>query len=363
MQIVIFGGGLQGLVIAKNLQDRPEKPQVTIADIVEPQNLPAGIKGLKVDVLDLAQVKTATKGADALVLAVPSSIAHKALTNLLTLGIPVCDVSFTPDPPLSLDSEAKKSGACCVVDCGVAPGLSHILVGAAYRELGGLDEVEILVGGMPQAPPEVFRHAIYFNPSDLIAEYVRPARARSKGQNIAPSPLEAKIEPYHDKDLGHIESFLSDGLRSLLDSFPDVAEMNERTLRWSGHLPAMKFMHKLGLFEDAVIAQTAKSLNSHYPASAFEDYLLMVVTARKGNKTLSWRMLDKHTQGTSAMSRTTGYTTAAVTMLLAKKMFTAPGVHAPEVLGNEPELVKALLADLSERGVECKSLEMSQAKA
>lgn len=67
----------------------------------------------------------------------------------------------------------------------------------------------------------------------------------------------------------------------------------------------MKFMHKLGLFEGPVIAQTAQITQpGHYPASAFEDYLLMVVTARKGNKTLSWRMLDKHTQGTSAMSRT-----------------------------------------------------------
>lgn len=359
MKIVIFGGGLQGKVIADNLAARPEKPQVVIADIaklVVKEDKSGRITHERVDVLNLEQVKEVTKDADVCILAVPSAIAHESLNNLLKCGKPIVDVSFTPDPPLSLNQEAIKSGACCVVDCGIAPGLSHILVSHAYEELGGLDEAKIYVGGVPQNPADVFNHAIYFNPQDLIAEYVRPARARVKGQDIAPHPLQADIEPFKDKELGEMEAFLSDGLRSLLTSFPEIPDMSERTLRWAGHLETMKNLWQMGFFADDHIPQTARVLNESYPASKFEDCLLMTVMARKGNKTKTYRLLDKHTDNISAMSRTTGFTTAATAMILARGQFTQPGVHAPEVLGKDKAIVSAILEDLAERGVKSNEL-------
>lgn len=351
MRIVVVGGGMQGRVITQNLLARPERPQVVVADLREPAHLPQGATFSKTDVLDAAQVATLVKGADAAVLAVPSGIAHQALANLLKAGIPVADVSFTPDPPLDLDAEARKSGACCVVDCGVAPGLSHILAGAAYTELGGLDSIRILVGGMPQNPPEVFEHAVYFNPHDLLAEYVRPARARKGGNNISPAPMEAEVETFKDKDLGTLDAFISDGLRSLLTSYPNVPEMAELTLRVSGHLETMRSLYKLGLLEQPAIQAVGNTIGSRYGADAYPDVLLMVVEATKGNQKRAWRLIDRRTEEQSAMSRTTGYSTAAVAMVLARKQFTEPGVHAPERLGQDLALTKTIIADLAERGV------------
>ncbi|HEY9712592.1 MAG TPA: saccharopine dehydrogenase C-terminal domain-containing protein, partial [Chroococcales cyanobacterium] len=79
--------------------------------------------------------------------------------------------------------------------------------------------------------------------------------------------------------------------------------------------------------------------------------LLMHVLARKGNKELSWRLIDRRTDGMSAMSRTTGYTAAAITMLLARRQFTEPGVHPPEDLGRNPALAREIVNDLKEHGV------------
>src|SRR5579883_2322614 len=120
MRIVIFGGGMQGKVIAQNLAKRTERPEVIIADVNECKDLGHQIQFQKANVLDKAQVASAVKNADAAVLAVPSSIAHEALENLIETGVAVADVSFTPDPPLSLDALAKKTGSCCLVDCGIA---------------------------------------------------------------------------------------------------------------------------------------------------------------------------------------------------------------------------------------------------
>lgn len=351
MKIVVVGGGMQGQVIARNLAARPEKPQVVIADLKEPAKMPAGVTFAQMDVLQKGQVEKVAKDADTIVLAVPSSIAREALTNLLACGKPIADVSFTADPPLDLSEQAKKSGAVCVVDCGIAPGLSHVLVGSAHHELGGLDSVRILVGGMPQKAPQGFHHAVYFNPHDLVAEYVRPARARKKSENIAPAPMECHFEEYEDEELGKLEAFLSDGLRSLLDSFPTVPDMAELTLRWKGHLDAMRTLYHMGLLDDEHAPAVARSVGSKFPAHEHPDVLLMVVEARKGKELRRWRLIDRHLGEESAMSRTTGYTTAATAMLLARGLFTEPGVHAPERLGKSKALVDEMVKDLTERGI------------
>jgi saccharopine dehydrogenase-like NADP-dependent oxidoreductase len=357
MRIVVFGGGMQGRVIANNLAARPEKPEVVVADFRKAVELPAGLIEAQVDVLDREQVTAAVKGAAAAVLAVPSNIAHAALENIIRAGVPVADVSFTPEPPLSLNALAKSTGAACIVDCGVAPGLSHILVGSSYAELGGLDNVRILVGGMPQQPPAVFRHAIYFNPCDLLAEYTRPARARSAGKDIAPPPMETALDTYKDCELGLLESFLSDGLRTLLTSYPDVPQMSERTLRWQGHCDTMRSLYEIGLLDERSVESTAMTFAARYPAEKYPDMLLMVVEAQRDGTSKCWRLLDRQQSGQSAMSRTTGYTTAAVAMVLARGQFTEPGVHPPEVLGKDPALAKVIVDDLSAHGL---SIELTE---
>ena len=353
MHILVFGGGMQGLVIARNLVNRKEKPQVTVADIRNPDSLPDGVTFKELNVLDGDKVKAALNDVDTAVLAVPSQIAREALTNILKTGTACVDVCFTPEPPLDLADLAIANGACCFVDCGVAPGISHILAGRAYEELGGLDSIEIHVGGIPQSPPAVFHHAVYFNPEDLISEYVRPARARTKGIDIEPDPLEAEIKPFHDREMGELQSFISDGLRTLLTSFSDVPNMVERTLRREGHLKTMADLKSLGLFEEDIVSGTARALNNKFSSEDYPDFILMHVETRSktGNKVKSWRMLDRATEEESSMARTTGYTTAAVAMVLARKEFTEPGVFPPEKLGKDADLTEIILKDLADHGV------------
>ncbi len=357
MRIVIFGGGMQGLVIAKNLAERPEKPEIVIADLQKPKVLPENVDSAVADVTNAAQTRELLKNTDVAVLAVPSKIAHQALLNLIQAGVAVADVCFTPNPPLDLTEIAKASGSCCIIDCGVAPGLSHLLVGRAHAELGGLDSVKIMVGGVPQEAPPAFHHAIYFNPHDLLSEYVRPARARHEKKNIEPHPLKAEVENYLDPELGHMEAFLSDGLRTLLTSYPDVAFMEERTLRWPGHLSSMSLLNELGLLDDPVSFHAlAQTLANTFPAEKHEDVMIMLVEAAKGSKKMAWRLIDHFKDGMTAMSRTTAFTTAATAMILARKQFSEPGIHPPEHLGHNMEVTKAMLQDLAEHGISVNEL-------
>lgn len=351
MRFVVFGGGMQGRVAAADLA--ADGSEVVVADVREPHGLPKGASFARVDAMERADVARAAERADACVLALPGEVARRALEHLVHAGARVADVSFTPDPPLDMDAAAKRSGACVVVDCGVAPGTSHVLAGMADRELGGLDRLRILVGGLPLAPPRYFHHAVYFNPRDLVAEYLRPARARENGKDVAPHPLEAHVASHHDPEYGELEAFLSDGLRTLLTSFPGCPEMEERTLRWPGHLHFMRGLHAAGLLDERTGAAdvTAQALGATYPGDAHPDVLLMEVTAERGGARRRWRLAAERRDDLSAMARTTAFTTTAVARLLAARAFAEPGVHAPEKLGLAEGLGARVLADLAARGV------------
>jgi saccharopine dehydrogenase-like NADP-dependent oxidoreductase len=360
MRFVVFGGGMQGRVIAKDLLSRKEKPEVEIVDVNDIPQIP-GVKFHKANVLNAIEANAIASSADALVLAVPSQIAEKALANLIEFGLPIADVSFTPTPPLHLHARAIETGSCCIVDCGTAPGLSHVLIGSAHTEFGGLDSISILVGGIPIKPPPIFQHAIYFNAADLIEEYVRPARGRLNGKEISPSPLEEPLDTYEHPEFGKLESFISDGLRSLLESFPKVPNMVERTLRWPGHIETMKTLKAIGVFDtEAAIDAIASAWSRKYRPDKYHDAILLIMEAEKAGKKRSWQLVDRYTDNQSAMSRVTGFTTAAIASLLARKKFTEPGVHAPERIGIDG-LQDLVLADLAERGlnVTCKDSESS----
>lgn len=347
---------MQGRVAAADLA--ADGHDVVVADIRAPAALPKGASFAKVDAMEAAEVARVARDADACVVALPGGVARRALEHLVAAGARVADVSFTPEPPLDLDAAAKRCGACVVVDCGVAPGASHVLAGMAYRELGGLEELTILVGGLPLAPPRAFQHAVYFNARDLIAEYLRPARARHAGKDVAPAPLDAPVTAYHDPELGELDAFLSDGLRTLLTSFPDCPQMEERTLRWPGHLHFMRSLWDAGLLDEAsgTADSTARALGERYPGDAHPDVLLMEVRARRGAERRSWRLVDQRRDGLTAMARTTAFTTTAVARLLAERLFREPGVVPPEALGMREGLAGRVIADLAARGVKVERL-------
>jgi len=283
---------------------------------------------------------------------VPSVIARRALANLIETGVPTVDISFTPEPPLDLFRRARRSRVPVVLDCGLAPGLSHILAAAAHRELGGLDSLRIYVGGIPQVPPAVFRHAVYFNARDLLDEYIRPARMRRRGRNIAPHPLDAPVESLRDLRVGRLEAFPSDGLRTLLTSFTAVRDMAELTLRHPGHLGAMRSLRTEGLLEgDRRTDSLASTLATLFPSAWFPDRVLMDVRGRRAGRERRFSLHAIQGKSGNAMARTTGFTGAAAAVLLASGDFVETGVHPPERLGNDPKLTEAILADLGSRGI------------
>ena len=369
-KVLVLGGGMIGSVIARDLAADPAL-LVTVADAR------AGVAGelarrfaLDTRVADLSRrhvVSDLASGFDLVVGALPGDLGLAGLEAVLEAGRNCCDVSFLAEDPRRLDALAKQRQVLAVYDCGVAPGLSNLLAARTVAELERPERLLIYVGGLPVERHQPFEYKAGFSPSDVIEEYVRPARVVEAGRLVTHEAL-SEIEPLEFPGVGTLEAFLTDGLRSLADTLP-VPDMREKTLRYPGHAALMRAFREAGLFgrqpvEIGGVAVRPLDLTTKllFPLWRFEEgeadltALRIVVEGIAAGKRLRvvWDMLDRHDPetGLRSMSRTTAFVTSAMTRLLLAGA--AEGVHGvlpPEGLAARPGVVDRVLGDLAARRV------------
>lgn len=229
------------------------------------------------------------KEYDIAVTALPSIIGLRGVLELIDKCIDIVDVSFFSEDPYILEKIVEDCGNRLVVDAGFAPGYSNLVAGYVYHVLGVDDDIEIAVGGIPRENIPPIGYAITWNPRDLLEEYTRPARYIENGVVREKHPLE-HIVRIKIEEIGELEGFLSDGLRTMLRNIK-ARNMREITLRWPGHLHAVKTLYSLGFLDKeeveigdtrvAPIDFTAKLLEKKL-AIRTPDMAILVVTATKG---------------------------------------------------------------------------------
>ncbi|MDZ7615234.1 MAG: saccharopine dehydrogenase C-terminal domain-containing protein [Flavobacteriaceae bacterium] len=155
-------------------------------------------------------------------------------------------MSLFPENSLDLSGLAKEKNVTAIVDCGVAPGMSNILLGY-YNEHLQLTDFECLVGGLPKVKKWPFCYKAPFSPVDVIEEYTRPARYVENGHIVTKEAL-TDCEYVNFEKAGTLESFNSDGLRSIIFTMPHIQNMKEKTLRYPGHVEYVKVLKESGFF-------------------------------------------------------------------------------------------------------------------
>lgn len=368
-RVAVLGGGLVGGSIARRLAGAAGL-EVTLFDRDASTLARAqGIPGLALEQGDLAGNATLARvaeRADAVVLAVPGAIGFVALRALLEHGRNVVDISFTPEDPRGLDALARARGATAIVDCGVMPGLGGMLALELARRVAPARSVSIMVGGLPVVRTRPFEYKAPFSPSDVIEEYVRPARLRRDGTVIT-RPALSEVELVDLPGVGTVEAFLTDGLRTLLDHC-DAPNLCEKTLRWPGHAALMQTLRDAGFFSPEpvavegtrvrAVAVTEQLLRRAWRLEPDDDEVtVMRVEAtgmRDGNEaTVRVDVLDRRDRATgdSSMARTTGLPAILALRLLLAGRIAGPGVIPAELLGRDPSALAFVLDGLADEGV------------
>lgn len=369
MKTIVLGCGLVGGLIAKDLA-KDKDFQVTVADIDEKKldELTKGtdIRGIKMDLSSSESIKKIVAEQDIVIGAVPGFLGFNMLRSVIETGKNVVDISFMPEDVLSLDGLAKKKGVTAVVDMGVAPGLSHMIVGYADSLLDETESATILVGGLPMIREWPYEYKIVFSPKDVIEEYLRPARLIEGGKIVEKSAL-SDLELVNLPKIGTLEAFNTDGLRSLLYTL-NIPDMKEKTLRYPGLAEKMRMLRETGFFSDIPIEiggvkvkpldLTSKLLFSKWELKEDEEELTVmriIVQGKKEEKRLcyTYDLLDYYDkkEKVTSMSRTTGFPCAIMARLVVQGEFQYPGVCPPEYIGREHKVYQKVMKELEKRNV------------
>jgi saccharopine dehydrogenase-like NADP-dependent oxidoreductase len=276
------------------------------------------------------------------------------------------DISFFPEDPFLLDALAKQNGVTVITDCGVAPGMGNIILGYHNKRMK-INTYECLVGGLPVVREWPFEYKAVFSPIDVIEEYTRPARYVQNSNVIIKEALSDPELIYFD-GVGTLESWNSDGLRSLIKTMPDIPNMIEKTLRYPGCIEYLRVLRESGFFSyDEIdvkgvkirpIDVTAKLLFPKWKLKPGEEEFTVMRIKLSGEeqgkaKTYQYDLLDRTNKltDTLSMARTTGYTCTAAVNLVLNEKFTHKGISPPEFLGENEDNFLFILNYLKERGV------------
>jgi len=371
-EIVILGGGLVGGPMALDLAD-DDRFTVTVADIDEAslEQLKAREPRLSTVLADLSNPSTVTElvaGYSLVLSAVPGFMGYSTLEAIIEARRNVVDISFFAEDPFALNDMAIRAGVTAIVDCGVSPGLSNLLIGRVAAQLDHVDSILIYVGGLPEVRQWPYEYKAVFSPIDVIAEYIRPARYVENGVEVT-RPALSDPELIDFPGLGTLEAFNTDGLRSLARTISSP-NMKEKTLRYPGHIEKMALLRETGFFGEGQIKVNGSSFRPIDLTAAilFPKWkmdqgevdltaLRVEVEGRQGDQKVSYvfRMLDRYdpVTGTHSMARTTGYTATAAVRMLAEGWYNEPGIAPPELIGRYKEPCDFMIDCLRQRRVIC----------
>lgn len=371
MKALILGCGNIGSVIAMDLADSVKDVKIAVAD-KEGRRAKAvaskmeGVDWLTIDAEDYDGLVDTFYGFDLVVGALPGDYGQQSMEAAIEALTDMVDVSFAPEDPLELDEAAKEGGVTIVPDCGVAPGLSNILVGFASASLDSVRDVHVMVGGLPRYPFPPLGYTITWSAEGLIDEYTRRPRIIEEGRIIEVPPL-SDLEEVEFPDVGILEAFYTDGLRTLLHTIQNAESMWEKTLRYPGHAEKILLLKDLGFFDSEPLSVegakvtprtlTSRLLERSLRRPEVEDILAMTVDvygeSRGRDIRFKYRVLDHYDRmkGVTAMARTTAYTASIVARKLAQGAIKEKGVIPPDRLGMDRALFRDILSELRARGV------------
>ena len=363
---IVLGAGLVGKAMAIDLS---QKFEVTAVDL-NADALSAlkkhNVTVKQLDFSNLAALTAAIQPFDIVVGAVPGFLGLQTARTVIEAGKNMVDISFFPEDPFQLDDLAKKKNVTIVTDCGVAPGMGNIILGYHNKRMK-IERYECLVGGLPLVREWPYEYKAVFSPIDVIEEYIRPARYVQSGAIVIKEAL-SDPELVHFDGVGTLESWNSDGLRSLIKTMPTIPNMIEKTLRYPGCIEYLRVLRESGFFsyEEMEIKGvkvrpidiTAKLLFPKWKLKPGEEEFTVMRIRMFGeegdeSKFYEYNLLDRTDKATEtlSMARTTGYTCTAAVNLVAEGKFSRKGICPPEYLGEDGDNFSFISNYLKERGV------------
>ena len=363
MKIAVIGGGMIGSFIAEELCNDFEVMVVdnnkSTLNQIEKRN--HRISAINFDVKN-GIIEDIIANYDLAVNCLPGFMGFEMLKKIIQCKVSCVDISFMPENCLELSEFALENNCLVIPDAGVAPGLSNLIIGNIVAN-NKIEEIQTMVGGLPKKKNPPWNYKPPFSPIDEIEEFSRPARIRINGKTEVREAL-SKKQRLEVEGIGELEAFLTDGLRTLLDSkgsLSEVPNLMEFTIRYPGHCDLIRKMVSDGKFSNAIVKGKKITRKEETSGELFESwkleegeeeftFMLILAVPSEGNE-ISYTIYDEFTEGATSMARTTGLTACAFSRLVLENKIKEQGVICPETLGMNNIFYDYVLNYLRDRGI------------
>ena len=210
MKVLIIGCGEQGATIAKYLIEKADVEEVKLADIdlKRVNSLAKSLKNSKVssyrvDAGNIEELLKAAEGVDIIVNAVLPRFDLPIMEAALKSKANYVDMASGPpyvtDEQLGQNEKWKKAGLTALINTGISPGVTNVLIARAADQLDSVEEVlirtaiKILPGTRVYEGKELFLET--WSPETMWQDYMEPPVIFENGKRKT-APLFSGEEVY-----------------------------------------------------------------------------------------------------------------------------------------------------------------------
>jgi saccharopine dehydrogenase-like NADP-dependent oxidoreductase len=269
MKILIIGCGEQGTTIAKYLIEKPDVDEVKLADIdlKKADSVAKSLKSSKVfphrvDAGNIEEMLKIAEGVDIIVNAVVPKFDLPIMEAALKSKANYIDMASGPpyviDKQLGQTEKWKKAGLTALINTGISPGISNVLIARAADQLDSVEEVlirsatKILPGTRVYEGKELFLET--WSPETMWQDFIEPPVIFEDGKRKTaplfggeevykfPDPVGACTVVYHVHEEVFTLPYFIKGLKKV-----------NMKVGWQPELFIAKALMELGLFNEKPI--------------------------------------------------------------------------------------------------------------
>ena len=369
MEYVVLGYGKIGRTIVADISKHQPEKIISVYDpfVKEIEGLSHNVRFYGSDPMSDENIPKIFRKDTVIISALPAKLRKRLMQAVINGKSKLVDVTFGNDIINDYLPKAGNKDFLIVPDCGLAPGISNFLVGNFASEFNELDNIEIYVGGLPNKPIPPLEYKITFASDSVVDEYVNPAKIIENGKVVIRDALSG-IEDFPDISLGYpLEAFLTDGLRSLIDTIKSPKNMFEKTIRYKGHADKVRFLRDMGFFDSQKrILDGTSVIPRRLTESLFDEKLKLtdvgdtIILKVKVSGTKSGEKLTKVANMVyrceanpdfTGMSITTSSPASIIAQMIGENMVKGKGLVTMEEIGSKKNIFDEFIKRLSARGI------------
>lgn len=322
MRALVCGVGKMGKCIAYAMQELGY--EVAGADSYEKAS-----KNLPEDAIFYSGNDAATNAIDdydpdIVISSLPYHQLEEVAKHCIDKGVRYCDLGGRVDVSANINSYGKEKATKPIfTDLGLAPGLVNILAEWGYSRVHApVDEVKIMVGGLPAIPVNPpLNYAVTWSIDGLINEYKDDCEILLNGEIETVQGMEG-LEKVSFELMGDekLEAFYTSGgachtIKSMQSR--GVENCSYKTIRYDGHRDVVRFLIR----NTNLSTECLESVFKDGCPNSTGDIVLVKAQVKAGELLWNKEVIVGYDAKFSAMQKATAYSIASAAALMGEGIF------------------------------------------